>query len=100
MKTKVEERFSEFFEKWICQLDEYLQHLRRASEDYRAKTGCEGEQELQTSVSKVTQHYKDYYTIKWALAHEDRAFFLLSNLDLPFRECIFLGYWVKIFSSA
>ncbi|KAF2303120.1 hypothetical protein GH714_013954 [Hevea brasiliensis] len=41
MKTKVEERFSEFFEKWMCQLHEYLQHLRRASEDYRAKTGCE-----------------------------------------------------------
>ncbi|KAF2281644.1 hypothetical protein GH714_044033 [Hevea brasiliensis] len=76
MKTKVEERFSEFFEKWMCQLHEYLQHLRRASEDYRAKTGCEREQELQASVSKVTQHYKDYYTIKWALAHEDvLAFF-------------------------
>ncbi|XP_057985358.1 protein DOG1-like 4 [Hevea brasiliensis] len=71
MKTKVEERFSEFFEKWMCQLHEYLQHLRRASEDYRAKTGCEREQELQALVSKVTQQYKDYYTIKWALAHED-----------------------------
>ncbi|KAF2303168.1 hypothetical protein GH714_014287 [Hevea brasiliensis] len=136
MKTKVEERFSEFFEKWMCQLHEYLQHLRRASEDYRAKTGCEQnayswvtgwkpsavlklvnsiringilssslveltqehmrkiealrvkirdyraktgcecEQELQALVSKVIQHYKDYYTIKWALAHEDvLAFF-------------------------
>ncbi|XP_057985347.1 protein DOG1-like 4 [Hevea brasiliensis] len=76
MKTKVEERFFEFFEKWMCQLDEYLQHLQRAFEDYRAKTGCEREQELQASVSKVTQHYKDYYTIKWALAHEDvLAFF-------------------------
>ncbi|XP_057985348.1 protein DOG1-like 4 [Hevea brasiliensis] len=76
MKTKVKERFFEFFEKWMCQLDEYLQHLQRAFEDYRAKTGCEREQELQASVSKVTQHYKDYYTIKWALAHEDvLAFF-------------------------
>ncbi|XP_057985346.1 protein DOG1-like 4 [Hevea brasiliensis] len=76
MKTKVEERFSEFFENWMCQLHEYLQHLQRASEDYRAKIGCEHEQELQASVSKVTQHYKDYYTIKWALAHEDvLAFF-------------------------
>ncbi|KAF2303062.1 hypothetical protein GH714_013156 [Hevea brasiliensis] len=42
MKTKVEERFSEFFEKWMCQLDENLQHLRRVSEDYRAKTGVTG----------------------------------------------------------
>ncbi|KAF2303223.1 hypothetical protein GH714_014810 [Hevea brasiliensis] len=30
-------------------------------------------------MSKVTQHYKDYYTIKWALAHEDCAFFLWTN---------------------
>ncbi|XP_057985339.1 protein DOG1-like 4 [Hevea brasiliensis] len=29
MKTKVEERFSKFFEKWMCQLDEYLQHLQK-----------------------------------------------------------------------
>ncbi|KAF2303202.1 hypothetical protein GH714_014539 [Hevea brasiliensis] len=49
MKTKVEERFSEFFEKWTCQLHEYLQQVRRASKDYRAKTGCEHEQELQAS---------------------------------------------------
>ncbi|KAF2303131.1 hypothetical protein GH714_014047 [Hevea brasiliensis] len=35
MKTKVKERFSEFFE------DEYLQHMQRASEDYLAKSGCE-----------------------------------------------------------
>ncbi|KAF2303027.1 hypothetical protein GH714_012730 [Hevea brasiliensis] len=66
-----------------------------AFEDYRAKTRCEREQELQTSVSKVTQHYKDYYTIKWDLAHEDCACFLLSNLDFPFREYVSLGYWVE-----
>ncbi|KAJ9136025.1 hypothetical protein P3X46_033141 [Hevea brasiliensis] len=77
MKTKVEEKFSQFLEKWICQLDEYLQQLRRVSKDYRSKTAwCDTEQELQALVSKVTQHYKDYYTIKWALAHEDvLAFF-------------------------
>ncbi|KDP21106.1 hypothetical protein JCGZ_21577 [Jatropha curcas] len=32
--------------------------------------------QLQDLVSKVTQHYKEYYTIKWALAREDvLAFF-------------------------
>ncbi|KAF2303221.1 hypothetical protein GH714_014779 [Hevea brasiliensis] len=53
MKTKVEERFSEFFEKWMCQLDEYLQHLRRASEDYRAKTGLSPVELTQEQMRKV-----------------------------------------------
>ncbi|KAF2303105.1 hypothetical protein GH714_013802 [Hevea brasiliensis] len=83
MKTKVEERFSEFFEKWMCQLNEYLQQLRRVSRDYRAKTGCECEQELQALESKVIQHYKDYYTIKWALAHEDVLAFFCPTWICP-----------------
>ncbi|KAJ6766940.1 hypothetical protein OIU79_022830 [Salix purpurea] len=75
MKGRVGERFSEFFEKWICQLDEYLQLLLKASEQRVINTVCD-ERELQTLVSKVTQHYKDYFTIKWCLAHEDvLAFF-------------------------
>ncbi|KAJ6935706.1 hypothetical protein NC652_010659 [Populus alba x Populus x berolinensis] len=75
MKGKVCERFSEFFEKWACQLDEYLQLLLRASKQRVINTVCD-QRELQTLVSKVTQHYKDYFTIKWSLAHEDvLAFF-------------------------
>ncbi|KAJ6707183.1 hypothetical protein OIU85_027526 [Salix viminalis] len=75
MKGRVGERFSEFFEKWICQLDEYLQLLLKASEQRVINTVCD-QREIQTLVSKVTQHYKDYFTIKWCLAHEDvLAFF-------------------------
>lgn len=73
MKTKVGQRFSEFFEKWVCQLDEYLQLLLRVSKE---SVNNVSEEELQGLVSKVTQHYKEYYTVKWALGHEDvLAFF-------------------------
>ncbi|KAJ4703666.1 putative Transcription factor-related [Melia azedarach] len=66
MKNQVEERFTEFFEKWVCQLDEYLQQLLRVS-----KEGSSNESEQAALVSKLTAHYKEYYTVKWALAHED-----------------------------
>ncbi|XP_065878995.1 protein DOG1-like 4 [Euphorbia lathyris] len=71
MKSKVEEKFTEFFEKWISQLEDYLQQLRKLSTEHRASKNTPTEQELQALVSKVTQHYKEYYTVKWALAVED-----------------------------
>ncbi|XWS12505.1 hypothetical protein CRYUN_Cryun37aG0095000 [Craigia yunnanensis] len=65
MKTPVGERFSEFFEKWICQLDDYLQQLLRVSKQSLS------EAEQQALVSKLTAHYKELYTVKWTAAHED-----------------------------
>lgn len=65
MKNQVEEKFAEFFEKWVCQLDDYSQQLIRISKE------SSSEAEQQALVSKLTSHYKDYYTVKWALAHED-----------------------------
>lgn len=73
MKTQVEERFSEFYEKWIYQLEEHAQQLIRVP---KAKLGEPEDSELQALVSRVTSHYKEYYTVKWAGAHEDvLAFF-------------------------
>ncbi|KAG6620456.1 protein DOG1-like 4 [Carya illinoinensis] len=70
MKTQVEEKFSEFFEKWVCQLEEHVQLLLRVSKEKLNET------EVQTFISRVTSHYKEYYTVKWAGAHEDvLAFF-------------------------
>ncbi|KAJ0018000.1 hypothetical protein Pint_10381 [Pistacia integerrima] len=66
MKSQVEERFTEFFEKWVCQLDEHLQQLIKVS-----KETTSNEADQQALVSKVTTHLKEYYTVKWALAHED-----------------------------
>ena len=65
MKTPVGERFSEFFDKWICQLDDYLQQLLRVSKESLS------EAEQQVLVSKLTAHYKEFYTVKWTAAHED-----------------------------
>ncbi|PON87303.1 TGA transcription factor [Trema orientale] len=61
MKTKVEEKFTEFFER-VSKLE--TTQLRQ------------GEAELQALVAKVTTHVKAYYTAKWAAAHDDvLAFF-------------------------
>ncbi|XP_022777305.1 protein DOG1-like 4 [Durio zibethinus] len=65
MKTPVGERFSEFFDKWICQLDDYLGQLLRVSKESLS------EAEQQALVSKLTSHYKEFYTVKWTAAHED-----------------------------
>ncbi|XWS19712.1 hypothetical protein CRYUN_Cryun31cG0039600 [Craigia yunnanensis] len=65
MKTPVGERFSEFFGKWICQLDDYLQQLLRVSKESL------NEAEKQVFVSKLIAHYKEFYTVKWTAAHED-----------------------------
>ncbi|XP_027338161.1 protein DOG1-like 4 [Abrus precatorius] len=69
MKNPVVERFSEFYEKWIWKLEEILHQLLEVSKqrNHVVKT----EQELQALVSKVTSHLKEYYTVKWAAAHED-----------------------------
>lgn len=79
MKTQVEERFSEFFEKWVCQLEEHVEQLLRVSKEKLNEAG------LQALVSKVTRHYEEYYTVKWARAHEAvLAFFnpvWLSSLE-------------------
>ncbi|XP_002534284.2 protein DOG1-like 4 [Ricinus communis] len=78
MKNKVEDRFSEFLEKWMRLLDGYLLQLRKvvSSKDRLNKHGTYCDEKLQAIVSKVAQHYKEYYIIKWALAHEDvLAFF-------------------------
>ncbi|CAL5346195.1 protein DOG1-like 4 [Camellia sinensis] len=79
MKTQVEERFSDFFEKWVCQLELHLQLLLKISKE------SSNESDFKTVVAELTAHHKDYYTAKWASAHEDvLAFFVpvwLSPLE-------------------
>jgi hypothetical protein len=92
MKTLVEERFSDFFEKWVWKLEEHVQQLLMVS-----KEKLVNEAELQAMVSRVTTHYKKYYTMKyWAGAHEDAcACFLLSGMVESLRECLFMGHWLE-----
>lgn len=70
MRSKVEEKFSAFHEKWLSQLEEHLQQLLKIPKD------PSHEPEQADLVSKLTAHHKEYYTAKWAAAHEDvLAFF-------------------------
>ncbi|KAK7302953.1 hypothetical protein RJT34_13850 [Clitoria ternatea] len=69
MKNQVVERFSDFYEKWIWRLEEIFQHLLEVSK--QINTPLKTEQELQALVSRVTTHLKEYYTVKWASAHDD-----------------------------
>lgn len=73
MKTKVEEKFSDFFEKWVSQLEELLQQLVQVSKDNNNNNNVTvvDQSDLQAMVAKVTSHVKVYYTAKWAAAHED-----------------------------
>ncbi|KAL5575218.1 hypothetical protein UlMin_016917 [Ulmus minor] len=69
MKTKVEGKFSEFFEKWVAKLEEHLQELTKVSNE--STVVVRSDPELQALVAKVTAHLKEYYTVKWAAAHQD-----------------------------
>nr|GMD10824.1 protein DOG1-like 4 [Ipomoea batatas] len=65
MRSKVEESFTDFFEKWMAQLEECAHSLL-----------IENEKDHNNLVNKMTTHYKNYYTAKWAAAREDvLAFF-------------------------
>ncbi|KAF3452132.1 hypothetical protein FNV43_RR08229 [Rhamnella rubrinervis] len=67
--TKVEVSFSEFYDKWVCQLEQCLQQLLNLK--LQAPPA-----DPQALVSTLTTHYKEYYTVKWAAAHDDvLAFF-------------------------
>ncbi|KAL0321301.1 UNVERIFIED_CONTAM: protein DOG1-like 4 [Sesamum radiatum] len=71
MKTQVEEKFSDFYGKWMDQLEHLLQLLLVVSRDEHSQ-----EAGYQSMVNKLTAHHKEYYTYKWAAAHEDvLAFF-------------------------
>lgn len=74
-KTPIEERFTEFHEKWMSQLEENLQRLVKSSREIGPHRPA-GAAEREALVSRVTTHLKEYYIAKWAAAHDDvLAFF-------------------------
>lgn len=70
MRNQVEERFSQFYEKWVWKLEEILHQLLEVSK-HGSQVVLVTEQDLQALVSTVTTHLKEYYTVKWATARED-----------------------------
>ncbi|XP_010277052.1 PREDICTED: transcription factor TGA2.3-like [Nelumbo nucifera] len=65
MNSQVQGRFSEFYEKWLHQLETNLQELLSVPRDQSH------EAKHRALVIKAVTHYKEYYTAKWAAAHED-----------------------------
>ncbi|PIN18809.1 hypothetical protein CDL12_08505 [Handroanthus impetiginosus] len=63
MEGKVADRFSDFYEKWMAQLED-LHQLLVASRKHAQEGG------LEDIVNKLTAHHKEYYEVKWATAHE------------------------------
>ncbi|GMI77679.1 hypothetical protein HRI_001437200 [Hibiscus trionum] len=91
VKSEVGERFTEFYENWICQLGVYLQQLLNVSKE---STLVLTEADRKALVSKLTAHYKEYYTVKWAAAREDVLVFYcpvwLSKVE---SACSWLTGW-------
>ncbi|KAL3522494.1 hypothetical protein ACH5RR_015328 [Cinchona calisaya] len=80
MRTRVEE-FSNFFDKWMSQLEEYVQLLLTLKREKSYE-----EVNSVTLVNKLTTHHKDYYTAKWAGAHEDVLAFFTPVWLSPFEN--------------
>ncbi|OIS95954.1 PREDICTED: protein DOG1-like 4 [Nicotiana attenuata] len=65
MTTQVQKNFSNYFENWMSQLEEFLRLLLIVPKEISHVKDHE------TLVNKMTAHHKDYYTAKWAAAHEE-----------------------------
>ncbi|ESQ55526.1 hypothetical protein EUTSA_v10027388mg [Eutrema salsugineum] len=92
MRNRIEEKFLEFYEGWIFQLEQYLHQLIVAHNNYTNNTMSE--MELRGMISKLTTHHKAYYTAKWAAIGEDvLAFFGPVWLNPLERSCFWLTGW-------
>ncbi|KAL5576520.1 hypothetical protein UlMin_018219 [Ulmus minor] len=92
MKTQVEEKFSEFFVNWVAKLEAHLQELTKVSKE--STVVVRSDPELQALVAKVTAHLKEYYTAKWAAAHQDVVAFFCPVWLTPLENaCSWVTGW-------
>lgn len=95
---EVKEKFTDYFDNWVCQLEAFLQLLLGASDqnstNNNTDTDIAKKWDNEALVTQLTSHHKDYYTAKWAAAHEDvLAFFApvwLSSLE---NSCLWITGW-------
>ncbi|KAM7254768.1 hypothetical protein ACFE04_020009 [Oxalis oulophora] len=72
MNNRVEEMFTEFYDKWISQLEVYNHQLMKVSKQTTTTTTTQvSDKEIEVLISNLTTHYKSYYTTKWGAAHQD-----------------------------
>lgn len=86
MKTLVEEKFSDFYEKWMAQLEDLLELLVVVSKEPPQESSCAA------MISKLTAHHKEYYKFKWAAAHDDVLAFFSGPVWLSPLETAYL--WI------
>ncbi|CAN8325183.1 unnamed protein product [Cochlearia groenlandica] len=91
MRSLVEEKFQEFYETWILQLEQYLHQLIIA---HNNNNNTISEIELRGLILKLTTHHKAYYTTKWEAISEDvLAFFGPVWLNPLEKSCFWLTGW-------
>lgn len=82
----MELRFTEFYNNWVSQLEQLHYELAAAS----SSTNQPHHQQVQALISKATAHFKEYYTVKWAAAHEDvLAFYTPTRWLTPLENAHF-----------
>ncbi|KAL8507093.1 hypothetical protein ACS0TY_017835 [Phlomoides rotata] len=79
MRSQVAEKFSDFFEKWMSQLEHLLQLLVIVSKMKVSNSEETSSYSYTSIINKLTSHHKEYYKFKWALAHDD----ILSFFSAP-----------------
>ncbi|XP_057764234.1 protein DOG1-like 4 [Salvia miltiorrhiza] len=72
-----EMKFSEFYERWIRQLEGHLRLLLVAPPQHSS------EAEFEPIVRKLTAHHKEYYKVKWAWAQQDALAFFVPEWLSP-----------------
>ncbi|XP_042478040.1 protein DOG1-like 4 [Macadamia integrifolia] len=77
MTSHAQDRFSEFYAKWLNQYEANLKELLSVSRD-----PSHGHLH-QALISKVMTHYKEYYTVKWATAKDDVLGFFCPTWFTP-----------------
>lgn len=90
MRNPVEEKFLEFYENWVIQLEQYLHQLLIAHNNNNTMS----EIELRALISTLTTHHKAYYTAKWGAIGEDvLAFFGPLWLNPLEKACFWFTGW-------
>ncbi|KAK1393050.1 putative transcription factor TGA like domain-containing protein [Heracleum sosnowskyi] len=68
MELAPNENFSIFYQRWITQLGEYVDILSQLS---KQTFDSNNKSNVEAVVEKVITHHKEYYSVKWAAAHQN-----------------------------
>ncbi|GFP82938.1 tgacg-sequence-specific DNA-binding protein tga-2.1 [Phtheirospermum japonicum] len=84
MRNRVEEKFSNFYEKWMSQLENFVGLLLMVSSEQSSE-----EEACEAVYHKLMAHHREYYTSKWAAVNEN---------VLPFFSSVWLSPLEKTYT--